>query len=103
MRIIKFSRTVGEIPEGSLGILRIGLDGRTDYTRVFVPRRFVGLNMEFIPCYEMPTDDGSWTEIQGSALTKQEIEELSELNEEIQTKEKLFIGPNVLIKTMGIE
>ena len=101
---IRFTRMVGDIPEGTLGILHMGLEGLINYTRVFVPRRYVGLDENTIPCYDMPDNDGSWVEIEENALTDAEKKELSELDEEILDKEKMYIGPDgMLIKTLGIE
>ena len=40
MIFVKFNKTVGEIPQGALGILRSNImAGDIDRTRVFIPRR----------------------------------------------------------------
>ena len=45
MIFVKFNKTVGEIPQGAFGILRSNImAGDIDRTRVFIPRRYVGLN-----------------------------------------------------------
>jgi hypothetical protein len=97
--IIKFIKAIGEIPEGALGLIRIGI-----YSRVFIPRRYVNLAAPIIPCYDMPEENPSsyWTHIQESALTDLEKKELSDFEEEISKKEKLFIGEDLILKTFGI-
>ena len=42
-------------------------------------------------------NNGSWSEMQESILTKTEKKELSDLDEEIRSKEKLFIGPDGML------
>ena len=107
MIVIKFKKSVGEIPEGALGILRSTLDGNVDYTRVFIPRHYVGLDESILPCYDMPINDADciyWEEINERSLSKMRLKELTDLDNEIESKERLLIGPGgVIIKTLGIE
>ena len=83
MVIIKFKKSVGDIPEGALGILRIGIKGNIDYSRVFILREYVGLPINILPCYDMPTDSSYWDEITEINLTKIELNFIMELNSEI--------------------
>jgi hypothetical protein len=104
MIVIKFKKSVGEIPERALGILRNTLNGNIDYSRVFIPRHYVGLDKNILPCYDMPTDnENCWEEV-SNGIDETELKELTDLDNEIESKERLLIGPGgVIIKTLGIE
>ena len=101
--IIKFNRKVGDIPKDSLGILRMGVDGKINFNRVFIPRHYISLNANVLPCYDMPISNESWSQVSEFILTETEKQILYDLDNEILEKEKVLIGPcGILIRTLGI-
>lgn len=100
MKIIKFKKAIGEIPNNSLGILRIGINGAMDMSKVFIPNSYVSLSESILPCYEMPVDSSLWEEVNEKLLTENEVKQLIDLNEKVNRKEKLFIGDGILVKKL---
>lgn len=104
MIIVKFVKSIGEIPKDSIGLLLNNVDGSTNYTRVFIPRSYTGLSDKELPCYEMPINGDTvyWYDIKENELQEEELKSIMDLKTEIEKKEKLFIGPEgILIKTLG--
>lgn len=104
MFIIKFVKTIGEIPKDSIGILLNNIDGSVDFTRVFIPRYYTALSDKELPCYEMPKNNEIvyWYDLKNSDLNEEELKRIIDLKNEIEKKEKLFITHNgILIKTLG--
>jgi hypothetical protein len=103
---VKNIKALGEIPEGVLGFLRANsISHAIDYTHVYVPWKYTGLDKKELPCYDMPGENERatyWVEILEEMLTDEEKQLLSELESEINKREKFFLGPNgIFIKTMG--
>lgn len=100
---IRFNKSVGEIPQGALGILRMNtMANDIDRSRVFIPRRYTGLGKDSLPCYDMfGVED--WVEVPEAALTEQERQELIDLDNEIANKSDILIGPDgIIITTVGV-
>ena len=97
---IKFEKTIGEIPKGSIGFIRGG-----DFNRVFIPRRYTGLDKNKLPCYDMPTDQNAaevWTQALEEMLTAEEKKELDELDAEIEGETRWYIGSDgSFMRTVG--
>jgi len=103
---VKCIKTHGEIPERSIGFHRGStISGGIDYTRVFVPRQYTGLDKDSLPCYDMPLENERaiyWSEILEEMLTDEEKKMLTDLETEINSKENFFIGPDgMFMRTMG--
>lgn len=99
--IVKFNIDVGEIPKESLGILLKGAIGDIDYSRIFIPNRYVGLPESIIPCYTIQKN-GDWRYMEDIDTTDAEKKELSDLEKKIFKRERLFIAPNgILVNISG--
>ena len=102
---IKFNLSVGDIPEGAIGFLQGNTDGTVNYSRCFILRKYVGLDDKVLPCYDMAINNEKyvyWSEIKD--LEESLKKELLELEDEINKKEKLYIGPGgILVRTLGID
>lgn len=103
---IKSIKALGELPEGVLGFLRANsISHNVDYSRVYVPRQYTGLDKNLLPCYDMPEEKNRttyWVEILEEMLTVEEKQMLTDLEKEIDEKEKFFIGPEgIFVRAMG--
>jgi hypothetical protein len=89
--IIKFSKSVGDIPENAVGLIVAPIGKPLDFSRVFILWSYVNLDKSIIPCYDMIQDKSYWKKISEDELTKSELRELKDFSEELERRRKLFI------------